>query len=214
MEANKISLKTTAISIAAILLIEAGFRVAIVGKTVFPLPALGFVRVLEAVLLIVIALKFEKDCRAIGLARPQWIKGFVKGLVWSAGFAAAAGVFYWVLFMFGMNALDLLRSPKPSSRQQILVYFAVGGILGPFTEEIFFRGIIYGFFRRWGVYTALGVSTLLFVLLHPAGRSLPVTQIVGGIVFALAYEKENNLLVPITIHCCGNTAIYSLTLIA
>ena len=46
----------------------------------------------------------------------------------------------------------------------------------------------------------------LELLLH-----LPLTQIVGGIVFAIAYEKEKNLMVPVTIHCLGNLAIFSLT---
>jgi membrane protease YdiL (CAAX protease family) len=35
---------------------------------------------------------------------------------------------------------------------------------------------------------------------------------VGGIVFAIAYEKEKNLMVPITIHCLGNLAIFSLSI--
>jgi membrane protease YdiL (CAAX protease family) len=34
---------------------------------------------------------------------------------------------------------------------------------------------------------------------------------VGGIVFAIAYEKEKSLMVPVTIHCLGNMAIFSLT---
>jgi membrane protease YdiL (CAAX protease family) len=35
---------------------------------------------------------------------------------------------------------------------------------------------------------------------------------VGGVVFALAYEKEKNLLVPIVIHISGNLAIFALSL--
>jgi membrane protease YdiL (CAAX protease family) len=34
-----------------------------------------------------------------------------------------------------------------------------------------------------------------------------------GILFAAAYEIEKNLIVPITIHCLGNLAIFSLSLI-
>jgi membrane protease YdiL (CAAX protease family) len=33
---------------------------------------------------------------------------------------------------------------------------------------------------------------------------------VGGLVFAVAYEIEKSLLVPITIHVLGNFAIFSL----
>jgi len=49
-----------------------------------------------------------------------------------------------------------------------------------------------------GVYVAVVLSTLLFVITHPVGHNLPLTQIIGGIVFAVAYEKEKSLLVPIT----------------
>jgi membrane protease YdiL (CAAX protease family) len=30
-------------------------------------------------------------------------------------------------------------------------------------------------------------------------------------VFAVSYEREKSLLVPITIHCLGNLAIFSIT---
>lgn len=213
MEANKISLKTTAISIAAILLIEAGFRVAIVGKTVFPLPALGFVRCLESILLVAIAWRLEKSTGAIGLYRPKILTGFMRGFIWSACFGIAAGILFMVLTAIGVNALELLHGARPSSWQQTVVFLIVGGVLGPIAEEIFFRGIIYGFLRRWGAVIAIIFSTLIFVYTHPMGSSIPVTQLVGGIVFAIAYEKEQNLMVPITIHCLGNLAIFSLTIL-
>ena len=58
----------------------------------------------------------------------------------------------------------------------------------------------------------MALSTLAFVLAHPAGSGIPLPQITGGILFALAYEKEGNLTVPITIHILGNMAIFSLSL--
>lgn len=50
-------------------------------------------------------------------------------------------------------------------------------------------------------------------LAHPAGFGFPMPQITGGILFAMAYEKEENLIVPITIHILGNIAIFSLALL-
>ncbi len=82
-------------------------------------------------------------------------------------------------------------------------------LIGPIAEEIFFRGILYGFFRRWGAPTAIVLSTLLFVLPHTSGSIIPVTQLIGGILFAVAYEVEKNLLVPMLIHCLGNLAIFN-----
>jgi len=211
MEANKITLKTLAISIAAVFTIETVFRLAISGQPGFPLPALGIIRCLEALLLVFIAGRFEKDSDAIGLSRSKILPGLVRGLIWSVCFGIAAGVLFLVLFAAGINPLKLVNTALPSAPRQIFLFFLVGGLIGPVWEEIFFRGIIFGFFRRWGVFAAILISTALFVLPHYDGHHLPLTQIVGGIVFAVAYEKEKSLMVPVTIHCLGNMAIFSLT---
>jgi membrane protease YdiL (CAAX protease family) len=86
-------------------------------------------------------------------------------------------------------------------------------MFGPVAEEIFFRGIVYGFLRKWGVLSALVGTTVVFVAAHTLQSGLPVPQIVGGLVFAIAYELEGTLLVPIVIHVLGNTAIFSLCLL-
>jgi len=210
MEANKITLKTLAISIAAVFAIETVFRLAISGQPGSPLLALGIIRCLEALLLVFIAGRFEKVPNAIGLSRSKMLPGLVRGLIWSVCFGIAAGVLFLVLFAAGINPLKLVNTPLPSTPSQIFIFFLVGGVVGPIWEEIFFRGIIFGFFRRWGVYAAILISTALFVLPHFDGHHLPLTQIVGGIVFAIAYEKEKSLMVPVTIHCLGNMAIFSL----
>jgi len=213
MEANKISLKTIALSIAAVLLIEAGFRFAVIGKTGFPLTALGIVRSLESIVLVAFVWWLETGTGAIGLSRSKILTGFIKGLIWSACFGSAAGILFIILLAIGVNALDFVHSSRLSSWQHIVVFLLVGGAIGPIAEEIFFRGVIYGFFRRWGAVIAIICSTVIFVFTHPIGGSIPVTQLAGGIVFAIAYEKEQNLMVPITIHCLGNLAIFSLTIL-
>ncbi|MBT8365258.1 MAG: CPBP family intramembrane metalloprotease, partial [Deltaproteobacteria bacterium] len=211
MEANEITLKTFAVSIAAVLGVETAFRLVTAAITVFPMLALSTIRCLEAVILMAITLRFEKGPDAIGLSRSQILPGLGKGLIWSACFGIAAGVIYFVLLLVGFNALKLLNGPKPPSCKEVAAFFLAGCVIGPISEEIFFRGIIYGFFRHWGVMIAVLLSTVIFVLIHPIGGSLPLTQLVGGIIFALAYEKEQSLMVPITIHCLGNLAIFSLT---
>ena len=214
MEANQITLKTLAISIAAVFAMETVFRLAISGQAGSHLPALGIIRCMEALSLLFIAHRFEKNPNAIGLSRSKILPGLVRGLIWSVCFGIAAGVLFSVLFAAGINPLKLVRTPLPSTARQIFIFFLVGGVIGPIWEEIFFRGIIFGFFRRWGVYAAILISTALFVLPHYDGRHLPLTQIVGGIVFAIAYEKEKSLMVPVSIHCLGNIAIFSLTSIS
>ena len=214
MEANKITLKTLVISITVVFAMETVFRLTLAGQTVSPLPALGIIRCMEAVLLVFIAGRFEKDPSAIGLSQSKLYPGLKRGLVWSAGFGIAAGILFSVLLAAGINPLKLVHTPLPSAPRQIILFYLVGGVIGPVWEEIFFRGIIFGFFRRWGLYTAILISTALFVLPHYDGSHLPLTQNVGGIVFAAAYEKEKSLVVPITIHCLGNIAMFSLAFLS
>ena len=214
MEAKKITLKTVLVSIAAVLIAEALLNPAVTAIFISPLPGLGITRVAEIFLLIFIAIKFEKSAAALGLIAGKIFVGIKKGLIWSACFGIAAMVLIVLLYLAGIDALRMLYSPLPYTKALIFIYLLIGGVIGPLAEEIFFRGILYGYLRRWGVYAAVTVSTLLFVLPHLAGSNLPVTQLVGGIVFALAYEKEKNLMVPITIHCLGNLAIFSIGLLA
>jgi len=54
----------------------------------------------------------------------------------------------------------------------------------------------------------------VFVLAHPIFPGIPLAQVVGGIVFAVAYEMEGSLMIPITIHILGNLAIFTLSLIS
>jgi len=213
VEANKISLKTFTISLSAVLFIETGFRLAISGWIASSIPTLGLIRCLESFSLVVIVRWIEKDPGTIGLSRSKIPAGFIKGLIWSACFGIIAGVCFLILLVFGINAMELMYPSRPAFHPNLIVFFLVGGVIGPIAEEIFFRGIIYGFFRHWGAIIAVVLSTLIFVFTHPVGGNLPLTQLVGGIVFAVAYEKEKNLMVPIAIHCLGNLAIFSLPII-
>ena len=52
----------------------------------------------------------------------------------------------------------------------------------------------------------------MFVLAHLMQAKIPLTHIVGGVVFALAYEVKGYLLAPISIHILGNMRIYLLNI--
>ena len=130
MEANKITLKTLVISIAVVFAMETVFRLTLAGQTVSPLPALGIIRCMEAVLLVFIAGRFEKDPNAIGLSQSKLYPGLKRGLVWSAGFGIAAGILFSVLLAAGINPLKLVHTPLPSAPRQIILFYLVGGVIG------------------------------------------------------------------------------------
>jgi hypothetical protein len=167
----------------------------------------------EIILLTLLVGRLEKNPAGMGLSWPGICLGIKKGLIWSAAFGLAAAMTWLGLSVAGVNALRWVFPSMPASLPQVVAIYIVGGIIAPVAEEIFFRGIVYGFFRRWGIVPAIILSTLLFGFIHPANHPLPITQIVGGILFAFAYEREKNLTVPITIHSLGNLSIFSLPLV-
>lgn len=173
---------------------------------------LGVGRLAETALIIAVLHIRKAGLDAIGLKWEERGTGFVRGLFWSAGFGIIVLIVGLLLLAAGINPLPLVRTSLPATGKELLLLFAVGGLAAPIAEEFFFRGILYGFFRRWGVVPALAVSTACFVLAHAPQTGIPFSQIAGGILFALAYEREGTILVPITIHVLGNMTIFALSL--
>ncbi len=210
MEANKIKINTVIISILVIAAIEIIVRPAINRNLVAPLIGLGLARLSEIIFLLMLVKIGEKGFSVIGLNSNNVYKGFKKGLIWADIFGVAAAVVLFIIYLLGINVSALFRMQLPAKSGNMFAFFLIGAFFAPLAEEIFFRGILYGFFRKWGISTAIILSTLLFVLPHTSGHSLPITQVIGGILFAVSYQVEKNLLVPITIHSLGNLAIFTL----
>jgi uncharacterized protein len=212
VEAKQIKIRTLALAVAAIALVETGLAFSTASFN--PLLRLGVARLFELGLMLWIVHVVGGSVASIGLDRVRWLAGLKKGLLWSVGFGALSAIGFAVLFMAGTNPLSMIRTSLPKSSMDVSLFLLVGGIVAPVTEEVFFRGILYGFLRRWGILVALVLSTAAFALTHGLGHGFPLIQVVGGILFAGAYEIEKNLGVPITIHCLGNLAIFSLSMMS
>ncbi len=204
--------------------------------SVDPLMLTGITRLTQILACIWIILRQEQHLSAIGWSPDTWSNGLFKGAGWSLGFGVVAGLAMMLAFWLGLNPLVYFKGSL--DRYHLPLFFIVGGLIAPVFEEICFRGVIYNYMRRIGIrmgafftqsaglgnpshplvtlcaviFAIIG-STAVFAILH-CTSGLPFTQIVGGIVFALAYETSGNLMVPITIHVTGNLAIFSLSLLA
>jgi len=213
MEAKKIEIKTLFLCLATVLSVEVALRLVISKGLWQPMILLGAARLLETILIALLFLISEKGLTSIGLIGSQFVPDLKKGLIWSAGFGLVACFGFAAMIFLGINPLTYVRTPLPRNPNEIALFFLVGGMVAPVAEEVFFRGVLYSFFKRWGVIVAIVLTTVIFVLIHTLNGGFPVTQVVGGIVFALAYEMTGSLVVPITIHALGNTAIFTLSLI-
>jgi membrane protease YdiL (CAAX protease family) len=213
MEAERITLKALGAASAGIVLLEGIARWAIARGAASPMEATLLVRLADIVLLSVLVSVCGLRWGALGLARGGWERGMRRGVIWSAGFGAAAAVGFLAAGLIGMDPLRLIRPAGGLRQGGLALYFLAGALVGPIAEELFFRGYLFGYFRRWGAPAAVISSTALFVLMHPAAGGIPVVQIAGGLLFAIAYEIEKNLLVPVVIHVLGNLALFALPLL-
>lgn len=184
-----------------------------------PLMITGIARCMEIILILMVIKRFNNGLSVIGLSSEQILTGFKKGLIWSAGFGLMAAFLGAVLFLSGINPFKLLHMSLPESKLDIILFYIIGGLIAPIAEEIFFRGVIYGYIKsvlftkmnKWSIPAALIVSTYLFVIAHQTNAGIPLPQLVGGIVFCLSYEINKSLMTPILIHSIGNMALFTIS---
>lgn len=209
-ESNRVALKTLCFAAAGVVGIEACARWAIGHWGLAALTGTGLARLLDIAWMASLISISPQGWTQVGLGPGRRNTGLLRGIIWSAGFGAMSALAWGGFHVLGIDLLRLLH-PGPAARLATpALLFLVGGLIGPVAEEVFFRGLFYGYLRRWGVWPALTLNTLLFVSLHAGASGVPIPQVVGGLVFAAAYEIEKNLLVPITIHVLGNLALFSL----
>jgi membrane protease YdiL (CAAX protease family) len=176
----------------------------------FPIEHLGLLRIVESIVLILIVRLQKEGLGIIGLDSRRLISGFKTGVIWSLIFAVTAALGFLILFFFKLNPFNSIRVPLPQTPRDLMIFFLVGGVIAPISEEIFFRGILFSYLSKWGLLKAVIISTLIFVFFHPQAG---LTQAVGGVVFALSYYFGHSLLAPIIIHSLGNLALFSISLL-
>jgi membrane protease YdiL (CAAX protease family) len=86
-----------------------------------------------------------------------------------------------------------------------LAYSSVfAAFVGPFIEELFFRGFMYGALKRYvGIFASMALTSAVFAMLHAhIVGFLPIMML--GMLLAYLYEKTGTLVAPITVHMIHN----------
>lgn len=150
------------------------------------------------------------------------IANFKRTLAWSATMccvlaviAALCGAICKWLLGFDFFLVCIVGSPDRALIAPIYLIWVlfVTAFLGPFVEEMFFRGVLYRCTRALiSFLPAIALSATVFALLHATHGGLPLIQFTGGIVFAYVYEKTGNIFAPWLVHAAGNAAMILLHL--
>ena len=84
-------------------------------------------------------------------------------------------------------------------------------IVAPLSEELFFRGFVFGAMRRsMSLWPAALISAVVWGSLHLSGGDIGVAiQIsIFGIILAWLYERSGTLWAPVTAHLINNTIAF------
>lgn len=107
-------------------------------------------------------------------------------------------------FSVQLEEYDELISSLTGDNLPLFWEILVTALLVPLSEELLFRGIALAHFRRsLPVALAVLLQALLFGLFH--GNFVQTSYaLIPGLVFAWAYIRSRNFLVPILMHSCFN----------
>ena len=115
---------------------------------------------------------------------------------------------------FELSAAE--RGMFPVTTVQLAVAVAVMGFLGPFAEELYFRGFLLGWLRQWmGTLPAIALSALvfaivhLFMFVHPGASGWITTgEIFGvGILMGLWVARTGSLWSSYAVHIGYNCVV-------
>lgn len=165
----------------------------------------------------------NRDFDWIGISIPDF-----KQLLWIAGGWAVAFASVFVLgtiiILWGLDPGQnrLVRSIADTPETLLLMIPVTIVLIGP-GEELLFRGIIQGSLReRFGPVVAIGLASAIFAVAHFSSltgsfeaRIVTISLLlVPALVFAIAYERTGNIVVPALIHGLYNATLFSLQYIA
>lgn len=149
----------------------------------------------------------------LGLVRPPegWLtRGLLLALV------AVPGVGFVNLATRALTGLETenpqieVLAPVSLSLTNYLVMLLLAGLLVPLVEELAFRGLLQGWLReRYGPRAAIGLSALVFALMHGIPLLIPALLLIGGLL-AWLYERSGSLWPAIAMHGAFNAIMTTL----
>ena len=183
----------------------------VLNSFLLPIITIMIIRIIQIITLLILLRSNPLNFNLSGFSYQNLKKGIKTGISCSVFLGISAFTFYLLFNNSGINLLKYLIVILPENNFEIILFFITGGIVAPIAEEMFFRGVIYAYLRKYSILGAIIFSTTFFALSHLPLNFFPIFQIIGGIIFALSFEYSENLAAPIIIHVSGNIAIFSLS---
>lgn len=152
----------------------------------------------------------------LGPVRPRW-KHVPLGI-------GVGVVGYLIVVVLGVIAVELVGPIEPPGQELVqrslegglsAVLGMVAGVgIGPVIEELIYRGVLFqGLRERLGLWPAMGLSALLFGIVHLLAPFYMAILAIFGFWLAGAFHRTGSLVVPIVGHATFNAIQLTLGLL-
>ncbi len=155
----------------------------------------------------------RKTIADIGLYPAKWKKswlGFLLGLT-AIEFALGNAISWTLNYILYQNINGVSNSTSSMLSAQslppveIILWFLFLGFVGPFIEELVFRGSILTFFRKFlPGWAAIVISSALFGLIHYNTIPMMISTFAIGIFYGYACLKTESVWTSIFMHSLSN----------
>jgi membrane protease YdiL (CAAX protease family) len=141
--------------------------------------------------------------------RGRWRLGIVVPPAIAAADFLRGGLFATLLIL-AVDGIALLTTHLRHVRGAGFPWLELITVFGPAAvhEELLFRGYLFQKMRLWNRIAAIGITSIVFAVLHATNRGIsPIAifnLIIAGVLLALAYERYQRLWFPIGIHFVWN----------
>ena len=126
---------------------------------------------------------------------------FLASFVSLIGFGNLTNVFIEFLYKLGYSSI--LGNIELSSFWQYLGMIISSCVIAGFSEELLFRGVIQSGLNKWGIRVSVGVSALIFMLMH-GNAEQTVHQFIIGVIVGYVFFKTRNLWIGVLMHMFNN----------
>ncbi len=154
---------------------------------------------------------YRQNVSALGLSLKNLSVDFKNALFYYLGFLPLLFILIYTSIMFA-HKVQAPSPPQPLiyfllfEKNRLILSLVVGFIVfvGPFVEELFFRGLFYNALKKSiGVFQAMIATSIIFAVLHM--NFLGFLPIFGlALLFVVMYEKTGSLKLPIFLHMIHN----------
>lgn len=138
-------------------------------------------------------------------AQGKWLKttGIIILALFPLTLALEMALEHFLDFSFEDLALQIY-APYGFSWLSASGLVVLGGILAPVAEELYFRGVLYGWMRqRWSPTVGMLASAAIFASIHLQPQVMPEIFLVG-VILAWLYERSGSLFPGILLHTAMN----------